>query len=89
MEKTYNGWSNYETWNAKLWLDNDQGTADEMNRMARHAEAGKLAQEIKAFVLECSPDLGASMFADLLNAALSEVDWYEIAEAYIQDNEND
>ena len=20
----YNGWSNYETWNFKLWLDNDQ-----------------------------------------------------------------
>lgn len=23
---TYNGWSNYETWSWKLWLDNDQGT---------------------------------------------------------------
>ena len=22
----YNGWYNYETWNLKLWLDNDQGT---------------------------------------------------------------
>ena len=25
-DDTYNGWSNYETWNWKLWLDNDQGT---------------------------------------------------------------
>ena len=25
------------------------------------------------------------MFADLLGAALSEVDWYEIAEHYIED----
>ena len=24
-DNTYNGWSNYETWNWKLWLDNDQG----------------------------------------------------------------
>ena len=22
-KKTYNGWTNYETWNVKLWLDND------------------------------------------------------------------
>ena len=22
-ETTYNGWTNYETWNVALWLDND------------------------------------------------------------------
>ena len=22
-DTTYNGWTNYETWNAALWLDND------------------------------------------------------------------
>ena len=27
------------------------------------------------------------VFADLISAALSSVDWYEIAEAYIEDNE--
>ena len=86
-EKTYNGWTNYETWNVKLWLDNEQNSADDMARMARRTtEAGKLAREIKDYVQEYSPDLGASMFADLLNAALSEVDWYEIAEAYIKDS---
>ena len=27
MEKNeYNGWHNYETWNFKLWLDNDELT---------------------------------------------------------------
>jgi len=23
--KTYNGWTNYETWNVALWMDNDYG----------------------------------------------------------------
>ena len=23
IDTTYNGWTNYETWNAALWLDND------------------------------------------------------------------
>jgi hypothetical protein len=32
---------------------------------------------------EFAPDLGASMYSDLLNAALSEVNFYKIAEHYI------
>jgi hypothetical protein len=38
-----------------------------------------LADQLKEWVEEQAPNLGATMFADLLNAALSEVDWYEIA----------
>ena len=87
QDKTYNGWANYETWNVKLWLDNKQGTADDMNLMARRTpEAKKLAGQIKEYILDFKPDLGASMFADLLNAAIANVDWYEIAQAYIYDN---
>mgnify|MGYP003122442978 CR=1 FL=1 len=29
MNNKYNGWTNYETWNCKLWLDNEQ-TPNEM-----------------------------------------------------------
>ena len=32
-DTTYNGWTNYETWNVGLWLGNDQG----LYEMARRA----------------------------------------------------
>ena len=27
-EDSYNGWTNYETWNWKLWIDNDQANQE-------------------------------------------------------------
>jgi len=29
----YNGWTNYETWNTNLWIDNDEGSHDEARRI--------------------------------------------------------
>ena len=28
QDTEYNGWTNYETWNAALWIGNDQGLYD-------------------------------------------------------------
>ncbi len=94
--KTYNGWSNYETWNVKLWIDNDQGIHTHFNDRAEsllnlpstseywtQQESAKfnLADEIKEYLEENNPlNDSASMFTDLLNAAISEVDFREIAE---------
>lgn len=32
--KDYNGWTNYETWNVALWLDNEQGMQEHFNERA-------------------------------------------------------
>lgn len=40
----------------------------------------RLQEEITAGV----PDLGSTVFADLLNAALSEVDWSGVAEDFLE-----
>jgi len=88
---SYNGWTNYETWNVALWIDNEEGTYSERCDLAERAtDSYRLAQDIKAWINEMAPDLGASLFSDLLSAALSEVNWEEIAENwYNEAHEND
>lgn len=99
-ENTYNGWANYETWCTNLWLDNEEYTQSYCREVARdncelhytdNTEDEKLQairdteDTIKDFVeSELIPEL-QGLAADLLGAALSEVNWREIAEHYVND----
>ena len=88
-DQTYNGWTNYETWVIKLWLDNEEGTYQLQREWVQEAreEAGArnltatLADRIKDWVEENNPITDASMYSDLLSAAISEAGFYEMAEA--------
>ena len=99
MSQTYNGWKNYETWAVNLWNGNDEGSyrywldvaeecakdADATNYSTRQEEfVSALADRMKSEFDEAQPDLGSTVWADLLGAALSEVDWYELAEHYVE-----
>lgn len=85
----YNGYYNFETWNVALWIDNDEGLQDEVNRMARqNKSAYNLEDELKDFIEEMKPEV-SGMWADLLNAAISEVNWQEMAENYYQEAHED
>lgn len=93
---SYNGWSNYETWNVKLWIDNEEGSYLEWRERTREcwAVSGhdkddtiyRLSQCLKEEFSDNVPEL-SGCYAELLNAALSEVDWYEIASAMVEDEE--
>jgi hypothetical protein len=81
-EKGYNGWRNYETRIVNLWLDND-GYFEMLREdcKAPGKGVGKLADRIRKDMEERAEEITgqASMFADLIGAALHEVDWDEIA----------
>ena len=95
MSNKYNGWTNYETWNCKLWLDNDQ-TPNEMisehiaflreNDNKKSDIIYKTSQFIKDQLVEpYQPTLKPSMYSDMLSASLREINYYEIAEAFYND----
>lgn len=103
MTTDYNGWTNYETWNVNLWIENEEGSYRYWREVTREcidaAEADgtftkeeraalDLMERLKDKITEGAPDLGASMYSDILGAALSDVNWMEIARSMI-DNETD
>ena len=90
-DKKYNGWTNYETWIVNLWLSNDQGTDELMIDMAKHSkDVYSLMEEIKDLIEELNPlKDNADLFSDLLNGAISECNFYEIAEHYYNDNRDE
>ena len=77
----YNGWVNFETWAVDLHLNNEQGSHNALREMAQEAEdTYQAAQVIRDWVEDMNPLIeDSSMFASLLNAALREVEWNDIA----------
>lgn len=97
--KEHEGWTNYETWAVALWLDNEEGSYQQIRDDARaiytevhaadlltktEAASVALADTIKQYHEDLAPEL-QGVFSDLLSAALSEVNWYEIAKHYIEE----
>jgi len=90
----YNGWTNYETWNYKLWLDNEYKTNKRINSLAKSViqteqeedQVFKMSELLKMECMNNEPNLKPSFYSDVLSASLKEVNFHEIAEAYIEDN---
>jgi hypothetical protein len=89
-EKGYNGWRNYETWCMALWIDNEKGTYSESREIIKqHKERYDKAHALKEWVEEWGEiqeiQERASFVSDLFGAAFSEIDWYEIADNFTED----
>ena len=63
----YNGWSNYETWNFKLWLDNEYDVhnyiIDEIKKIKAigyDAEAYEVSNFLRSYIDDNMPNLNVS-----------------------------
>jgi hypothetical protein len=85
-DNTCNGWANYETWLAHLWLQEDPAQLEYWQAKATdYTTAYALGQDMRCSMEDAVPDLGCGLYADLLSAALHAVRWRDIAESIIND----
>jgi len=100
MVMGYNGWSNYETWCLNLWFTNEEGSCRYWQELAESAcmdnvDDGKVDRDAAAYHLarlieencnDAVENTGIEGYlADLLNSAVSEVDYDEVARHFIDD----
>lgn len=80
-EKTYNGWTNHETWLVNLWMTGDQSYYEQLCEIISSGdtldEQAEALEDFIRFEYDCEY---SSIWADLINDSLAEVNWYEIVE---------
>lgn len=93
-EEKYNGFTNYETWNLKLWIDNEEPSYKAWRAEAREILAetpdklqavADLRDRLQEDTEAGAPEMAPSFYCDALGAALGRVNYYEIAEMIIDE----
>lgn len=85
-DETHNGWANRETWTVSLWLSNDQQAYASCREIADECdsdmEAGKQIRERWVEALSDSAGPSDGLLCDLIQCALTRVDWREIGAVF-------
>ena len=87
-DESYNGYTNYETWAVKLWIDNDEASYNYWMERARELDETELRDTLQNELEERNPVQTVSVYTDLMRAALQRVNYQEIARLLKEDRED-
>ena len=77
----YNGWCNRETWIVNLWMTGDQRYYEQLCQItSSYSGLNDQAEALEDWIRFEYDGEYSSIWADLINNSLAEVDWYEIVE---------
>lgn len=82
MSNTYNGWSNWATWNAVLWTENEEHVY--RARLSRHRWDEWTGDEVATFFQEVFPKGTPDMNGVIPN----DINWDEISETWNNEDNN-
>jgi hypothetical protein len=75
----YQGWKNHPTWLVWVWLENDFSMYSHCQQLkAESQDVREIAEDLKSLIEDCKPQL-SDLWNDLIDSALAEVDWRELA----------
>ena len=77
MTDTYNGWANYETWNASLWIQNDRFLYNTAKACVQYCEEGDTPY---ACFIRCMDNCARDMTGDNVSWKDSTIDHTEMNE---------
>jgi hypothetical protein len=81
MADTYNGWTNWETWQINLWLDNEEPLYREKVRFLKRGDLKD--DRVESFCREQFPEGTPDMDPGDMN----KVNWEEIGESFRREAE--
>ena len=84
-DKTYNGWTNYETWRVNLEVFDGIDPNDYFNDANGELDASELADNLKEWADELIVGNTQGLMADYARAFLQNVNYREIAAHMIED----
>jgi len=89
-DKTYNGWTNYATWRVNIEIFDGMDFRDVLGNNEQGAWAvGQACKEYVENLIYESGGGNGNIAVDYALAFLSDVNWYEIAEHLLEDEQQE